>query len=1147
MTKEEFLTKTEAKLSELENDYLYNNYAKQLLAYKLRADISKTYELDYLWRKTLIAISSSCFLLDNDLTSKLALKSLYKIANILENIAEIPDNAEQFDVDFLRILSALCYDVSGYQANAYCIAKRIQDYTLSTEQDYNLDEDNFIIQLFLHALLKEVPAMRHSVRQRLREDNISEPFTVILEAFNSWADQILDLKETNALSSFRQAYSLYLKSGNIYISQLMLLFIIRIKMYGERSINLKLKSVIKDSSIWKKYIKLLSNDYFAVHGEIKGIEEKKSTFEFWTSQIRAIDDGLLSKDGSFVIQMPTSAGKTFIAELFILKHLINTQKKVLYISPFRALASEKVSELGKYFSYLGYKVSSSTGSYEYEPMFDSVFKDADIFVFTPEKTDLIFRMTPNFFEDIVAIVIDEGHIVGDLNYRAALAEMLLIKLKMKYPEIKTLFISAVMPAINADEYARWLANDKNNVLRSKLFSDSNINEEWEPTRKNIGYFKWVYSKNNVDGRIQFDNIATDDEISRKETPAFVPYFLRGNEYGINAVNDKAATAAVLGIKLSESGNTLIFCGQVQRIKTIVRRFKNIFEKNRSGITGFVPNKNKESYFFSKEWFGEGHWITNAILYGIGIHFGDMPEQVRSAVENDYKAQNLKIILCTNTIGQGVNFPIKNIVFYDITIGFNNNRQVFISHRDFWNIIGRAGRAEKETEGNIIFVVNSDVDFRNYTDFKDKSNIENSQSIIFFALQNMLEARLSENELDSLVLEITETFLLDMITEEVFENDAEFIENIIENSLFNVQVNNDADIAKVRVAFHKAISKIKENDENVEELEEFGKTGLNLGDNKTILAFINENIEAITGFLETQSIESFINIFLRLLSGKKIDALNDYKLNKLVNEDVCWDRYRTVILAWLHNKSIEEIKVIWSNDVKSDFDKFYTLLSKGLYYLFPWICNAIILLSAYVLKKDYSDLCETIRYIPIFMKYGLNNKIACTARMCGIKSRETAIRLANQSGKTSDKEFISWIVNLQKKEIDAMYLSPFEKENITDVVFSVAPNSNNNAPTHFSFEVVGTKYEDSWRKASLNIEKADSLELKRDNENEYDPFAIFVLRNGNAIGYVPREYAKYIATEMDLNNPCFIVEFVTARYIQSENYNVVSISVDLVYF
>ena len=417
MTKEEFILKSESRLSSLENDSKFKNYSKQLLADKLKADFNKNYKLDYLWRKSLIAISSSCFILENDTNSKIALKSLYKIANNLENISEIEESSSQFDVDFLRILSALCYDVSGYQANAYCIAKKINNYQLNSDLDIDLTEDNYIIQIIQNALLKKIPLIRQLILSKKQDSSNSEPFSTLLYAFELWTNQILNLEENAFFTIFNDAYELYLNAGNIYISQLILLFKIRIKMYGNRSIYLKLKDYTDCNIIWNKYIKLLANDYYESYNKIKEISDKKSIFEFWTSQLRAIDDGLLSKDESFVVQMPTSAGKTFIAELFILKYLINYKKKILYISPFRALASEKVSELGKYFSYLGYKVSSSTGSYEYEPMFDTVFDDTDVFILTPEKADYVLRLSPDVFDNIGAVVVDEGHIVGDLNSR----------------------------------------------------------------------------------------------------------------------------------------------------------------------------------------------------------------------------------------------------------------------------------------------------------------------------------------------------------------------------------------------------------------------------------------------------------------------------------------------------------------------------------------------------------------------------------------------------------------------------------------------------------------------------------------------------------------------------------------------------------
>lgn len=1139
MKTEDFLSKNESRLTNLENDYTFKKYSKQLLADKLKADFNKTYKLDYLWRKSLIGISSSCFILKNDANSKIALKSLYKVANNLENISEIEESSSQFDVDFLRILSALCYDISGYQANAYCIAKKINEYQLNSDLDIDLTEDNYIIQIIQNALLKKIPLIRQLILSKKQDASNSEPFSTLLCAFELWTEQILNLEEKEFFPLFNDAYELYLNAGNVYISQLILLFKIRIKMYGNRSIYLKLKDITDGNIIWNKYIKLLANDYYESYNKIKEVTDKKSIFEFWTSQIRAIDDGLLSKDESFVVQMPTSAGKTFIAELFILKYLINYKKKILYISPFRALASEKVSELGKYFSYLGYKVSSSTGSYEYEPMFDTVFDDTDVFILTPEKADYVLRLSPDVFDNIGAVVVDEGHIVGDLNSRAALTELLLIKLKIKYPEIKTLFISAVMPPINASEYAQWLSNNKENVFRSKLFNDSDIKEEWEPTRKNIGYFEWATGQDGKkNGQIQFSNVKTDDEIIGTEQDAFVPYFLTGNEYGIYSVNKKPETAAVLGIKFSETGNTLIFCGKVISICYVLDKYIQIFQRNPEGINNLIPDDNKESYFYSKEWYGENDPITIGILYGIGTHYGDMPEQVRSAVEKDYKNQQLKILLCTNTVGQGVNFPIKNIIFYDISTGFSQGiGQELITHRDFWNIIGRCGRAEKETEGNVIFIIKTWTDRNNYLSFIEKNNIEKSQSLLSYAL----ELRLSESVLDSLVLDILETFLLDMITEEVFENDEEFINNIIDNGLFKIQ-SNEEDISKIHASFHKAISSLKEQDANLEELKEFGKNGLNLHDNEIIIKFINEHKELINDIIETEDVSKFIDIFLNLITGNELNVLNGDKLMSLIT-DYSWHNYKNIINLWINNGSVGEIHSLWNLEIKTDLKYFYILLARGLFYLFPWICNAFIILIAYLFEKDYFDIPEKIRSIPTFLKYGLNNKIACVARECGIKNRETALYLANKSGMLSEKDFISWLSNLSKNDIDFMHLSVFEKDNILDVSFNLIPRNNINSSKYFSFDIVGARYENAWKQNSLQISVGDRVSLRRDKKNRFDPFAILVLKDDMILGYVPREYAKYISTEIDFYNSNFVVEVVEIKQEFKQNYKIISVSAE----
>lgn len=161
----------------------------------------------------------------------------------------------------------------------------------------------------------------------MAEDNLKkflitqhDGFNFFYNAMIEWYLCILRQKDDSGyLSNIEKAYQYYLAIGNTYLSHLILLWKIRIRLFNERSIYLNLKNNV-DSLMnyqWKKYVRLLAYDYYEEYN-VKSIESRNSVFEFWTSQLRAIESGLLTKDENFVVQMPTSSGETFIAELLIL-------------------------------------------------------------------------------------------------------------------------------------------------------------------------------------------------------------------------------------------------------------------------------------------------------------------------------------------------------------------------------------------------------------------------------------------------------------------------------------------------------------------------------------------------------------------------------------------------------------------------------------------------------------------------------------------------------------------------------------------------------------------------------------------------------------------------------------------------------------
>ncbi len=106
----------------------------------------------------------------------------------------------------------------------------------------------------------------------------------------------------------------------------------------------------------------------------------------------AVFETVYNTDENVVVAAPTASGKTVIGELAILRTLINHQdvsnKKVVYIAPYKALSYEKLEEWTNKFVPLGYNVYVSTGETEIEPR---KAINAHIIISTPEKVDSASR------------------------------------------------------------------------------------------------------------------------------------------------------------------------------------------------------------------------------------------------------------------------------------------------------------------------------------------------------------------------------------------------------------------------------------------------------------------------------------------------------------------------------------------------------------------------------------------------------------------------------------------------------------------------------------------------------------------------------------------------------------------------------------
>ncbi len=165
------------------------------------------------------------------------------------------------------------------------------------------------------------------------------------------------------------------------------------------------------------------------------------------AQAAAADAGLVG-DRSMIIAAPTASGKTLAAEIAALD-MLSRGRRVIYIVPLKALASEKHAEFKEKFEPLGYRVALSIGDLDSS---DQWLSNYDLIIVTSEKMDSLLRHNISWSGEIGLVIADEIHLLNDPG-RGPTLEMVLTKLR-QICSPRVLGLSATIS--NYEELASWL-------------------------------------------------------------------------------------------------------------------------------------------------------------------------------------------------------------------------------------------------------------------------------------------------------------------------------------------------------------------------------------------------------------------------------------------------------------------------------------------------------------------------------------------------------------------------------------------------------------------------------------------------------------------------------------------------------------------
>jgi hypothetical protein len=411
---------------------------------------------------------------------------------------------------------------------------------------------------------------------------------------------------------------------------------------------------------------------------------RKAEIDLWPSQREAAGRAVDQTD-DLVVSLPTSAGKTRVAELCILR-ILAAGRRVVFVTPLRALSAQTEASLQRTFGPLGKTISALYGSAGVTGMDEDAMRTRHIVVSTPEKLDFALRNDPSLLDDVGLLVFDEGHMIG-LNEREVRYEVQIQRL-LKRPDAanrRIVCLSAILPeGDQLDDFAAWLRRDQPGGIVRSL---------WRPTRLQFGEVVW----NGETARL---NIRVGEE--RPFVPRYLTGFVPpvGKRKAIFPRDLGELCLATAWRLVADGQSVLIFCPVRAHVEPFADRILDLYK--RGALVSLLDvdiAQLSTAITLGTEWLGANHGILECLKLGIAIHHGALPTAYRKEIERLLQLGVLKVTISSPTLAQGLNLSATVVIMHSL-----HRVKERIKTSEFKNVIGRAGRAFVDVEGLVLYPI-----------------------------------------------------------------------------------------------------------------------------------------------------------------------------------------------------------------------------------------------------------------------------------------------------------------------------------------------------------------------------------------------------------------------------------------------------------
>lgn len=410
-----------------------------------------------------------------------------------------------------------------------------------------------------------------------------------------------------------------------------------------------------------------------------------------------LDAQFASRTENALLNLPTSTGKTLLAECCVAAVLKNGPGLAVIVVPYVALGNQITAALKRHLHKTDIRVTGMFGGFKLDSALQPALR-REVLVATPERFDAWLRY--NGTDDSLKLVVfDEAHSIAN-SARGARLEGIITRLRLRQTQrggFRMIALSAVLA--DASAFLEFLG-----VNAANYFVDS-----WRPTARHLAIWSttgdliWVFGNDSLRPS-QLAPLSTlgAHMVQWPHSIAAPPTWQKPEAQPKREVTvasqDNVAYLAQYLLRLI-GGPILVICMTRESTRLIA-----------NAISLRLPDDPTKALSRSRlaeiaatlaPWYPT---LPAMILRGVAFHNASVPPELRRQIEEAVGRRELDFVVSTTTLAEGADLPFRVTLVESWIVGFGADARP-LDALMFRNIAGRCGRAGMFTEGDTVLYEN----------------------------------------------------------------------------------------------------------------------------------------------------------------------------------------------------------------------------------------------------------------------------------------------------------------------------------------------------------------------------------------------------------------------------------------------------------